>query len=115
MSAFSKGLRGPRQKKLPHRGDGFCPSCELKTCPTAIPSVWLLAIFRRKPCVAILLLVVGVAPTGNRDAGKFAADATQLPTGCQPESLAKLARRRSHKATLLTCRELTARTPKRSG
>jgi len=37
--------------------------------------------------------------TGNRDAGKFAADATQLPTGCQPESLAKPTRRRSHKAT----------------
>jgi hypothetical protein len=30
---------------------------------------------------------------------KFAPDATQLPTGCQPESLAKPARRRSHKAT----------------
>jgi hypothetical protein len=28
---------------------------------------------------------------------KFAPDATQLPTGCQPESLAKPARRRSHK------------------
>jgi hypothetical protein len=39
--------------------------------------------------------VVGVTPTGNRDAGKFAADTTQLPTGCQPESLAKPARRRS--------------------
>jgi len=41
------------------------------------------------------------------------ADATQLPTGCQPESLAKPARRRSHKATqpqLLTCRELDGRT-----
>ena len=38
------------------------------------------------------------APTGNRDAGKFAADATQLPTGCQPESLAKPARSRSHEA-----------------
>jgi hypothetical protein len=34
------------------------------------------------------LLVVGVTPTGNREAGKFAADTTQLPTGCQPESLA---------------------------
>src|SRR5260221_10600643 len=45
------------------------------------------------------LLVVGITPTGNRDAGKFAPDATQLPTGCQPESLAKPARRRSHKAT----------------
>jgi hypothetical protein len=45
------------------------------------------------------LFVVGITPTGNRDAGKFAADTTQLPTGCQPESLAKPARRRSHKAT----------------
>src|SRR2546429_8056902 len=59
------------------------------------------------------LLVVGVTPTGNRIAGKFAADATQLPTGCQPESLAKPARRRSHKATQpqpLTCREPDGRT-----
>ena len=59
------------------------------------------------------LLVVRIMPTGNRDAGKFPADATQLPTGCQPESLAKPARRRSHKATqpqLLTRRELDART-----
>src|SRR5262245_57320877 len=40
-------------------------------------------------------------------------DTTQLPTGCQPESLAKPARRRSHKATqpqLLTRRELDGRT-----
>ena len=29
---------------------------------------------------------------GNWDAGKFAADTTQLPMGCQPESLAKPAR-----------------------
>jgi hypothetical protein len=29
---------------------------------------------------------------------KFAPDATQLPTGCQPESLAKPPRDRSHKA-----------------
>ena len=43
--------------------------------------------FGAKLRVAILLLVVGVTPTGNRDAGKFAADATQLPTGCQAESL----------------------------
>jgi len=41
--------------------------------------------FRRKLRVAILLLVVGVTPTDNRDAGKFAADTTQLPTGCQPD------------------------------
>jgi len=59
------------------------------------------------------LLVVGITPPGNRDAGKFAADTTQLPTGCQPESLAKPARRRSHKATepqLPTSRELDGRT-----
>jgi hypothetical protein len=37
-----------------------------------------LAIFRRKLRVAILLLVVGMTPTGNRDAGKFPADTTQL-------------------------------------
>ena len=56
-------------------------------------SVRLPANFRRKLRVAILLLVAGVMPAGNRDAGKFTADATQLPTGCQPESLAKPARR----------------------
>src|SRR6516162_6453960 len=39
-------------------------------------SARLLAIFRRK----LSLLVVGITPTGNRDAGKFAPDATQLPT-----------------------------------
>jgi hypothetical protein len=65
------------------------PSCELKTCVPATCSAWHLAIFRRKLRAAILLLVVGVTPTGSSDAGKFAADATQLPTGCQPESLAK--------------------------
>src|SRR2546430_9451777 len=78
-------------------GDGFCPFCEPKTCTLATRSAWASGHFRRKSRVAILLLVVGVTPTGNRDAGKFAADATQLPTGCQPESLAKPARRRSHK------------------
>jgi hypothetical protein len=31
--------------------------------------------------VAILLLVVGVTPTGNREAGKFAADATPIADG----------------------------------
>jgi hypothetical protein len=59
----------------------------------------LWPFFGAKMRVAVLLLVVGVAPTGDRDAGKFTADAAQLPTGCQPESLAKPARRRSHKAT----------------
>jgi len=34
---------------------------------------------------------------GKQGSGKFAADATQLPTGCQPESLAKPTRRRPHK------------------
>jgi hypothetical protein len=61
------------------------------------------AIFRGKLCVAILWLTVGITPTGNREAGKFAPDATELPTGCQPESLAKPARRRSHKATPAHC------------
>ena len=35
----------------------------------------LLAIFRGKLRVAVRLLVVEITPTGNRDAGKFAADA----------------------------------------
>src|SRR5262249_52237728 len=52
----------------------------------------LRAIFRGKLRVAIFYSFVGVTPTGNGDAGKFAADTTQLPTGCQPESLAKPAR-----------------------
>src|SRR3989442_7154244 len=69
----------------------------MKTCSRPPARLGFLAIFRGKLPVAILLLVVGVTPTGNRDAGKFAADATQLPTGCQPESLAKPARRCSHK------------------
>ncbi len=68
------------------RSRAFCRSAP------ALCASWLL-----QSRVAILLLVVGVTPTGNRDAGKFAADTTQLPTGCQPESLAKSARRRSHK------------------
>ena len=34
---------------------------------------------------------------GKQGSGKFAADATQLPTACQPESLAKPTRRRPHK------------------
>jgi hypothetical protein len=42
-------------------------------------------------CGSRFFCSVRVKPTGNRDAGKFAADATQLPTGCQPESLAKQA------------------------
>src|SRR5258708_26625032 len=80
-------------------GNGFCPYCELKTCTPATRSAWLLGHFSTQTVRRDSLLVVGITPTGNRDAGKFAADATQLPTGCQPESLAKPARRRSHKAT----------------
>jgi hypothetical protein len=43
-------------------------SCELKTCTLATCSAWASGHFS----AAILLLVVGVTPTGNRDAGKFA-------------------------------------------
>src|SRR6266511_2326834 len=90
-------------------GDGFCPFCEPKTCTLATRSAWASGHFRRKSRVAILLLVVGVTPTGNRDAGKFAADATQLPTGCQPESLAMSPLAQGNPRQLLTCRELDGR------
>jgi ABC transporter substrate binding protein len=62
----------PAEKTTPPRGMVSALSCELKTCTPVHRSAWLLAIFRRKLRVAILLLVVGVTPTGNRDAGKFA-------------------------------------------
>ena len=82
-------------------------SCELKTCTPATAR----RFFGHFPTQTVRrdsLLVVGITPTGNRDCGKFAADATQLPTGCQPESLAKPARRRSHKATHLRAASSTA-------
>jgi hypothetical protein len=60
-------------------------SCE-KDVYAGSRSSWLLAIFRGKSRVAILLLVVVVTPTGNRDAGKFAADTTQLPTVANPKA-----------------------------
>src|SRR5881275_1547351 len=50
------------------RSRAFCRSAP------ALCASWLL-----QSRVAILLLVVGVTPTGNRDAGKFAAD-DGLPT-----------------------------------
>jgi hypothetical protein len=90
-------LRGAAEKNTPPRGIISAPSCELKTCTPATCSAWASGHFSAQTVVAILLLVVGVMPTDNRDAGKFAADTTQLPTSCQPESLAKPARRRSHK------------------
>ena len=49
---------------------------------------------------------------GKQGSGKFAADATQLPTGCLPESLAKPARRRSHKPTSRLTRPGVYRRPK---
>src|SRR5260370_11325395 len=82
------------RKNYPAAGNGFCPYCELKTCTPATRSAWLLGHFSTQTVRRDSLFVVGITPTGNRDAGKFAADATQLPTGCQPESLAKPARRR---------------------
>jgi hypothetical protein len=80
------------KKTAPSRGMVSAPSCELKTCTPATCSAWASGHFSAQTVVAILLIIVGVTPTD-----KFAADATQLPTGCQPESLAKPARRRSHK------------------
>jgi CRP-like cAMP-binding protein len=73
-------------KKYPAAGDGFCPSCELKTCTPATRSArafdhFLGQIARRDSSARCR-----VTPTGNRDAGKFAADATQLPTVANPKA-----------------------------
>jgi hypothetical protein len=85
------------QKKLPRRGGWFLPLSVLKDVyagsPLGLASGHFSAQIARRDC----RLVVATMPTGNRDAGKFAAYATQLPTGCQPESLAKPARRCSYK------------------
>jgi hypothetical protein len=94
---FSATARLPaRQKKLPSRGGWFRPSCELKTCTPATRSAWASGHFSGQTAGRDSSARFGVKPTGNRDAGKFAPDATRLPTGCQPESLAKPARDRSH-------------------
>src|SRR5262245_21385488 len=74
------GEVAPQRKTTQSRGMVSAPFCELKTCTPATCSAWLLAIFRGKLRVAILLLVVGVTPTGNRDAGKFAA---LMPPNCR--------------------------------
>jgi hypothetical protein len=96
---FSTGLgyRRPKEKTTPSRGMVSAPSCELKTCTLATCSAWASGHFSAQTAGRDSSARFGVKPTGNRDAGKFAPDATQLPTGCQPESLAKPARRRSHK------------------
>src|SRR5262249_31872920 len=71
------------------------PSCELKTCTLA---TW-------QPRVAILLLVVGVTPKGNRDVGKFAAD----PNG------RRVANPKAYRSNALTAVELAARKQLRLG
>jgi hypothetical protein len=82
-----RSYRRPKEK-LPCRGGMVSAlSCEQKTCTPATRWIGLLAIFRRKLRVAILC-------SWSRDAGELTPDTTQLPTACQPESLAKPARRR---------------------
>jgi hypothetical protein len=41
---------------------------------------------RNRAALAILLLVFGVKPTGNRDAGKFAADAPNCRRVANPKA-----------------------------
>src|SRR5215469_16803253 len=105
---FLRRPTGHSIKNYPRHGGWFLPSCD-RPGPLGLAS----GHFSTQTVRRDSLLVVGITPPGNRDAGKFAADTTQLPTGCQPESLAKPARRRSHKATepqLPTSRELDGRT-----
>ena len=93
-------------RPTPHRAhDGCAPACHPRSTgrnrPTpcssaaglwAAPAIGSLSTARS---VTILLLVVGVTPTGKGMLENSPADTTQLPTGCQPESLAKPARRRA--------------------
>jgi hypothetical protein len=85
-------------KNYPAAGDGFLSSCDR-------PGLTRLGFwpFFGANCASRFSARCRGNAYGNRDAGKFTADATQLPTGCQPESLAKPARRRSHKATRGSC------------
>ncbi len=64
----SPGRRSLDKKTTPARGMVSAFLCDRP----GHGSARLLAIFRRKLRVAFLLLVVGVTPLGNRDAGKFA-------------------------------------------
>jgi hypothetical protein len=100
--SLSKCNTCARQKKLPPRGMVSAPSCEL-TCTPATCSAWASGHFSAQTARRDSSARCRVRPTGNRDAGKFAAGATQLPTGCQPESLAKPARRRSHRHPSRSC------------
>jgi len=112
LACGTPGRRSLDKKNYPTAGGWFLPSCVIGrvTAPLGFRP------FSDRDC----LLVVGITPTGNRDAGKFAADATQLPTGCQPESLAKPARRREHGAGCDPCERRqgggrTKNTPNSSG
>jgi hypothetical protein len=65
-------------KNYPRRGAWFLPSVIGRVTLGLASGHFSTQTGRRDS-----LLVVGITPTGNRDAGKFAAGATQLPTGCQ--------------------------------
>src|SRR5262249_17413934 len=63
-------LPGAAEKNTQPRGIISAPSCELKTCTPVHRSAWLLSHFSGQIVRRDSLLVVGITPTGNRDAGK---------------------------------------------
>src|SRR5262249_5934631 len=83
----SASIAAPKKKATPPRGTVSAPSCELKTCTPATRSVWASGHFSGQTAGRDSSARFGVKPTGNRDAGKFAPDASQLATGCERESL----------------------------
>ena len=75
-------------KKLPPAaGHGFCLPVIGRVTLGLASGHFSAQTVRRDSLLVVGVTPTGNRPTGNRDAGKIAADATQLPTGCQPESL----------------------------
>ena len=124
--------RTPRPHQAPKR---VSDCCKEKCPPAALEKSWravagspeageqpdndlrgharieLRAIFRRKLRVAILLLVVGVTATGNRDAGKFTRSCRPIADGLptrKPSETSSSPRAQGNPRQLLTCRSSTA-------
>ena len=111
IGLLQRNARPPRSKKVDARWQAVQKPANSPTTTAESRSAWASGHFSGQIARRDLLLVVGVTPTGNGDAGKFAADTTQLPTGCQPGSLAKPARRPAHKAIRGSCLRAAARRP----
>jgi hypothetical protein len=70
--------RPPQRKTTPSRGMVSAPSCELKTCTLATCSAWASGHFPTQTVRRDSLLVVGITPTGNRDAARSSGSETLL-------------------------------------